>query len=308
MRILVTGGAGFIGSHIADALLAEGHTVDIIDNLTTGSTKNVPEGAGFYELSIDDAEVGYLLDKTKFDVICHHAAQIDVRISVSNPAGDLKNDVAASVTLFEAAVKTGVKQIIFASSGGAIYGEQEYFPADEDHPIQPASPYGLNKWIIERYLDYYFRLCGIGICSLRYANVYGPRQNTKSEAGVIAIFANNMLNNIDVVINGTGEQTRDFVYISDVVAANISAINKKFLGTLNIGTGIETSVNKIFDSIKELTGSNQQKVHAMAKKGEQFRSVLACDKAKKELNWTPVNSPEEGLAKTVDYFKSKISH
>ena len=308
MRILVTGGAGFIGSHIADALLAEGHTVDIVDNLSTGSTNNVPEGAGFYELSIDDAEVGYLLDKTKFDVICHHAAQIDVRISVSNPAGDLKNDVAASVTLFEAAVKTGVKQIIFASSGGAIYGEQEYFPADEDHPIQPASPYGLNKWIIERYLDYYFRLCGIGICSLRYANVYGPRQNTKSEAGVIAIFANNMLNNIDVVINGTGEQTRDFVYISDVVAANISAINKKFLGTLNIGTGIETSVNKIFDSIKELTGSNQQKVYAMAKKGEQFRSVLACDKAKKELNWTPVNSPEEGLAKTVDYFKSKISN
>lgn len=308
MRILVTGGAGFIGSHIADALLEDGNTVDIIDNLSTGSKNNVPAEAGFYEMSIGDAEVATLLDKSKFDIICHHAAQIDVRISVSNPADDLVNDVAASVTLFETAVKAGVKHIIFASSGGAIYGEQEYFPADEEHPIQPSSPYGLNKRIIEQYLDYYYRLHGIGVCSLRYANVYGPRQNSKSEAGVIAIFTNNMLHNKEILINGSGEQSRDFVYISDIVAANIAAINNKFIGTVNIGTGIETSVNKIFDSIKKLTGSNQDKIHGLAKKGEQFRSVLACNKAKKELSWKPEHSLQTGLIQTVDYFKSLSSN
>lgn len=308
MRILVTGGAGFIGSHIADALLADGYSVDIVDNLSTGSKNNVPADAGFYEMSIDDAEVATLLDKNNFDIICHHAAQIDVRISVSNPADDLINDVAASVTLFEAAIKTGVKHIIFASSGGAIYGEQEYFPADEEHAIQPSSPYGLNKRIIEQYLDYYYRLHGIGVCSLRYANVYGPRQNSKSEAGVIAIFTNNMLNNKEIVINGSGEQSRDFVYISDIVSANIAAINNKFIGTVNIGTGIETSVNKIFDSIKILTGSNQDKVHGSAKKGEQLRSVLDCDKAKKELSWNPEHSLQNGLNLTVDYFRSVMSN
>jgi len=308
MRILVTGGAGFIGSHIADALLADGHTVDIIDNLSTGDIKNVPVEAGFHEMSIDDAEVATLLDKNNFDIICHHAAQIDVRISVSNPAKDLKNDVAASVTLFESAVRTGVQHIVFASSGGAIYGEQDYFPADENHPIKPSSPYGLNKRIIELYLDYYHRLYGIGVCALRYANVYGPRQNSKSEAGVIAIFTNNMLHNKEIVINGSGDQSRDFVYIADIVSANIAAVNNKFNGKVNIGTGIETSINDIFDSIKKLTGSTQDKVHGSAKKGEQFRSVLVSEKAKKELQWSPEFSLQKGLSQTVDYFKSMLSN
>jgi len=202
MKILVTGGAGFIGSHVVEALLKRGHMVAVVDNLSTGFKENVPDGVDFYECSIDDPAIGRLMEQKNFEIISHHAAQIDVRKSANNPAKDIISDVAASVTLFERAVASGVKYIVFASSGGAIYGEQDYFPADENHQIRPASPYGLNKWIIEHYLDYYSRLRGIRYCALRYGNVYGPRQNFRSEAGVVAIFIHKMLRNEEAIING----------------------------------------------------------------------------------------------------------
>lgn len=307
MKILVTGGGGFIGSHVVEALLERGHTVDVVDNLSTGSIDNIPDEAGFYHCAFDDSKVKRLLRKG-YDIINHHAAQIDLRKSVMDPVTDLKNDVAASVTLFKWAVEFGVQHIIFASSGGAIYGEQSRSegPADENHPINPASPYGLNKWIIERYLNYFHTQYGIGYCALRYANIYGPRQNPLSEAGVMAIFTHRMLRNEETIINGSGEQTRDFVYVSDAVDANLSAIEEGYHGEINIGTGQETSVNTIFTMLKEMTQSTVNEKHGPPKEGEQFRSVLSHEKAKKDLHWSPEVSLQEGLKKTIEFERNKL--
>jgi len=303
MKILVTGGAGFIGSHVAEAFSEQGHTVDVLDNLSTGFEKNVPQGAAFYNYSIDDPAVEGIF-KRGYDVLCHHAAQIDLRKSVAAPVADLKNDVAGSVQLFQWAVQYGVKQIVFASSGGAIYGEQEYFPADERHPINPASPYGIHKWMIEKYLAYFYRQSGVIYSSLRYANIYGPRQNAASEAGVIAIFSTRLLAGEKAVINGDGEQTRDFVYVGDAVKANIAAVEKRFCGEINIGTSRETSVNTVFRLLKEISGSNQPEEHGPPKEGEQVRSVLSCEKARNDLGWTPVVPIEDGLEKTFAFFRN----
>lgn len=306
MKILITGGAGFIGSHIADALLRNGHEVDIIDNLSTGYRNNVPDGAEFFEISTDDAETKSLIERRNYDHICHYAAQIDLRKSTADPVSDLNNDVVASVKLLEWAVRSNVKHFVYASSGGAIYGEQDYFPADEKHRIKPESPYGLNKWIVERYMNYYNRSHGFGSSALRFANVYGPGQNSKSEAGVIAIFTDTMLRDEKVTINGTGEQTRDFVYISDVVSANLAAIEKRYNGVLNIGTGIETTVNDIYRLLNEIIQNSQDAVHGPPMVGEQLRSVLNWSKAKEELHWSPEVSLKRGLTETVVYFKKKF--
>ncbi|MFC1554820.1 NAD-dependent epimerase/dehydratase family protein [candidate division KSB1 bacterium] len=303
MRVLVTGGAGFIGSHIVDALIANGDTVDVIDNLSTGFKRNVNKEAGFYQLCFDDPETEDIL-KNGYDIIIHQAAQIDLRKSIEDPSVDLQNDVVATVKLIKRAVENNVKHFLFASSGGAIYGEQDYFPADENHKINPSSPYGLNKWIIERYLNYFCEQYGLKYTALRYANVYGPRQNHLSEAGVVSIFANYLLEDRECIINGSGEQTRDFVFVSDVVEANLAAIQKGYHGEINIGTGEEVSVNQVFNTIKDLTGSDQIEKHGPEKKGEQFRSVLSFEKAKKELNWQPVISFNEGIKRTVQYFKN----
>jgi UDP-glucose 4-epimerase len=304
MKILVTGGAGFIGSHIADALLSLGFRVDVLDNLTTGLERNVPEKARFFKNSIDDPEVESIL-KNGYDVICHHAAQIDLRKSVTGPVNDLINDVAGSVQLFQWAANSGVKQIVYASSGGAIYGEQDYFPADEEHPKRPASPYGIHKWMIEKNLQYFYKQYGLLYSALRYANIYGPRQNAKSEAGVVSIFCTKLLANEAVVINGNGKQTRDFVYVDDVVRANIVCIDKRFCGEINIGTGIESSVNDIFRILKELSGSDQDETYGPPKEGEQFRSVLSNKKAKELLNWSPEVSFDDGLKRTFEFFKNE---
>jgi len=302
MKVLVTGGAGFIGSHIADALITRGYEIDIVDNLSTGRIENVPAKARFYNCVFDSAEVKNLIQKNRYEVISHHAAQIDVRKSVVDPAGDVENDVAATVRLLQWAVESNVRHVVFASSGGAIYGEQQYFPADEKHPINPLSPYGLNKWFVEKYLQYYYRECGLGYTALRYANVYGPRQNYLSEAGVVAIFSHKLLHGEEAVINGSGEQTRDFLFIEDAVAANIAAIERYYCGALNIGTGIETSVNTIFAVIKELTGSPQTERHGPPKKGEQMRSVIAFRKAEQDLRWSPQVFIREGIKLTIQYF------
>jgi UDP-glucose 4-epimerase len=235
--------------------------------------------------------------------LCHHAAQIDVRKSTDDPIFDARVNIIGSLNLFNACAKHRVKKVIFASTGGAIYGEQEYFPADEKHSPNPLSPYGVTKLAIEKYLLFYRQTYGIEYVSLRYANVYGPRQNPFGEAGVVAIFARRLLAGEQAVINGAGKQTRDFVFVDDVVQANLLALDYPKSGVFNIGTGTETDVNSIFRIIRQKTGSKQREIHAPAMAGEQQRSVLDSSRAERTLGWKPRFTLDQGLARTVDYFK-----
>ncbi|KPJ65532.1 UDP-glucose 4-epimerase [candidate division WOR-1 bacterium DG_54_3] len=302
-RILVTGGAGFIGSNVADRFIQDGHKVVIIDNLSTGLEANLPQEAKFYKLDIRSAVIDKIFEREKPDFLCHHAAQIDVRKSAHNPIFDAEVNIIGSLNLFDSCVKHKVKKIIFASTGGAIYGEQSYFPADENHPAYPLSPYGVAKLTMEKYLHFYKETYGIEFVSLRYANVYGPRQNPLGEAGVVAIFTERLLGNKKAVINGDGKQTRDFVFVEDAVESNVLALKYPKSDIFNIGTGIETDINCIFRILKEKTASKQKEIHGATKSGEQARSVLECSKAKRLLKWKPKYDLEEGIAKTVKYYK-----
>ncbi|HEX9916615.1 MAG TPA: NAD-dependent epimerase/dehydratase family protein [candidate division Zixibacteria bacterium] len=304
-RIVVTGGAGFIGSHVADEFIRQKHRVVIIDNLSTGFEKNINPRAKFYKVDINNSVIDKIFKREKPDILCHHAAQIDVRKSVENPISDAQGNILGSLNLFESCVRHKVKKVIFASTGGAIYGEQAYFPADESHPAKPLSPYGIAKLSIESYLYFYAEVYGLNYICLRYANVYGPRQNSWGEAGVVAIFARKMLNDDKAFINGDGKQTRDFVYVNDVVKANLLALDYPKNNTFNIGTGIETDINTIFRLIKKETGNNQKELHLPAKKGEQKRSVLDFSRARKDLKWRPKMDLAEGIKKTVEYFKDE---
>jgi UDP-glucose 4-epimerase len=305
MKILVTGGAGFIGSHVVDAFLEKGHTVSIIDDLSTGKERNINPRATFHRADIRDAAaVEKIFRDGGFDAICHHAAQMDVRRSVADPVFDASINVLGVLTLLEAAVRHGVRKVLFASTGGAIYGEQDYFPADELHPTRPVSPYGVAKLTTEQYLFYYRAIYGLEYVCLRYANVYGPRQNPEGEAGVVAIFVNRMLRGEQPVINGDGKQTRDYVFVGDVVRANVLALNATGSGVFNVGTGIETDVNVLFRHVRALTGSTCEEKHGEAKKGEQLRSVLNAGKITRELGWSVTIPIEEGLRHTVDYFRN----
>lgn len=304
MRILVTGGAGFIASHIVDAYIAGGHSVEVIDNLSTGREGNLHPRAVFHRADIREAAVvDGIMRAGRFDVVSHHAAQMDVRRSVADPVYDASVNVIGVLTLLECAVRHGVRQMIFASSGGAIYGEQEAFPADESHPTRPISPYGVTKLTTELYLHYYHAVHGLDSVSLRYANVYGPRQNPEGEAGVVAIFTSKMLRGEQPVVNGDGRQTRDYVFVGDVVRANLLALDRKGCEVCNIGTGIETDVNTLFRILREATGSSCQERHGEAKKGEQLRSLLSAARAAAELGWRPQVSLHEGLVQTVEYFR-----
>ncbi|MDI6804053.1 MAG: NAD-dependent epimerase/dehydratase family protein [Bacteroidota bacterium] len=307
MKILVTGGAGFIASHTTDAYINAGHSVVIIDNLSMGVKENINPKAKFYQLDIRDEKVKGIFEQEKFDVVNHHAAQMDVRKSVDDPMFDASVNILGVLNLLENCKKYDVNKFIFASTGGAIYGEQDYFPADEIHPVRPLSPYGITKLATEKYLFYYEQVFGLPYVVLRYANVYGPRQNPHGEAGVIAIFAKKMLEGGQPHINGDGKQTRDYVFVSDVVRANLLALEYSKSDIFNIGTGIETDVNVLFNQIKKLTNSNCDEYHAPAKLGEQLRSVLDTKKIEKVLNWKPQYNIEEGLRLTVDFFKNKAS-
>ncbi|MCJ7509016.1 MAG: NAD-dependent epimerase/dehydratase family protein [candidate division Zixibacteria bacterium] len=304
-RIVVTGGAGFIVSQVADEFIRQKHKVVIIDNLSTGFEKNINPRAKFYKVDINSSVIDKIFKREKLDILCHHAAQIDIRKSVENPILDAEGNILGSLNLFESCIKHKVKKVIFASTGGAIYGEQAYFPADESHPAKPLSPYGIAKLSIESYLHFYAEAYGLNYISLRYANVYGPRQNSWGEAGVVAIFARKMLNGEKAFINGDGKQTRDFVYVNDVVKANLLALGYPKNNTFNIGTGIETDINTIFKLIKKETENNQKELHLPAKKGEQVRSVLDFSKARKNLKWRPKMELTEGIKKTVEYFKDE---
>lgn len=308
MRILITGGAGFIASHIADAYLAAGHDVTIVDNLSTGRAANLPAGATFIQADIRDAgAMARVFSSASFDLMSHHAAQMDVRKSVADPVYDASVNVLGVLTLLQECVRTGVRNVVFASSGGAIYGEQDTFPADETHPTRPISPYGVAKLTTEQYLFYYHAVFGLNAVCLRYANIYGPRQNPEGEAGVVAIFANRMFAGQEPVINGDGKQTRDYVFVGDVVRANMLASGRPGFTIFNVGTGRETDVNHLFRVIRDAVGSPAPEKHAEAKKGEQLRSVLSYNKINAELGWVPSVTLEDGLGRTVDHFRNALN-
>ncbi|MFO7446284.1 MAG: NAD-dependent epimerase/dehydratase family protein [Ignavibacteriaceae bacterium] len=307
MKILVTGGAGFIASHVADAFIAEGHDVFIVDDLSSGFLENVNPKATFIKASICDKNLSLLFDKERFDIVNHHAAQMDVRKSVKDPEFDASINILGTINLLQNCIKYGVKKFMFASTGGAIYGEQDYFPADENHPTAPLSPYGISKLAVEKYLYFYAVQYKLNFTVLRYANIYGPRQNPHGEAGVVAIFTTRLLKGEQPVINGTGEQTRDYVFVGDVVKANLLALKDSDSGFYNVGTGKETNVNQIFAVINKVTGRNIEEKHGTAAPGEQLRSVITSKKLKEKFGWQPGTSLEDGLTKTVEFFKEKLN-
>ena len=304
MKILVTGGAGFIGSHIVDAFLNLGHTVVVVDNLYTGRLENLNTKAKFYLMDISTKEIKKVFQQENFDVVCHHAAQMDVRKSVADPIFDAGINVLGTLNLLQNCVRFSVKSLLFASTGGAIYGKQENFPCDEDHPVQPVSPYGITKLTVEKYLHFYSTEYKINYIILRYANVYGPRQNPQGEAGVVAIFCNKLLSGKQPIINGDGKQTRDYVYVEDVVKANVLGLSSDKNGIFNIGTGIETDVNELFDKLNTYTGEKVKRVHGPPMPGEQSRSVISFKKAEKILSWKPEVTIDTGLKITLDFFKA----
>ena len=308
MKCLVTGGAGFIGSHLVDKLIKEGHKVVVIDNLSTGRKENLNPKAKFYKIDICSYRISQIFKKEKPEVVFHYAAQIDVRKSVKDPVEDAKINILGTLNILENCKKYNIRKVIFASTGGAIYGDADIVPTPETYPELPLSPYGIAKLTIEKHLSYYYKVFGLPYVSLRLANVYGPRQNSKGEAGVVAIFCDKMLSKKQPIINGSGRQTRDFVFVGDVVEANILALKKNKIGIFNIGTAKETNVNTIFKKLKELTGSKCKEIHGPALLGEQKRSCLNFLKAKKELNWQPKYSLDKGLNKTVEWFKKVKSY
>lgn len=299
MRILVTGGAGFIGSHVVDAYIADGHDVAIVDDLSTGHRANVHPRARLYELDIRDPALADIFAEEQPEVVNHHGAQMSVRVSVDEPLRDASINVVGSLNLLECARRADVRKVIYISTGGAVYGEPRYLPCDESHPVDPLCPYGISKHTPEHYLALYQRLYGLEYTVLRYPNVYGPRQDPYGEAGVVAIFTGQMLRDEPVVINGTGDQERDFVAIQDIVAANVAALRHGDREIINLGSGRGTSVNEIFAALAAITGYRQAPVFGPAKSGEVFKIYLTGDKAWRLLRWEPAVSLEAGLATTV---------
>jgi UDP-glucose 4-epimerase len=303
--ICVTGGAGFIGSHVVDALAADGHRVIVLDDLSSGSRDNIPASVELEVLDIRSPEAAELIVNSGTEIIIHHAAQMDVRRSVKDPAFDADVNILGLINLLEAARRGSVRQVIFASTGGAIYGEQDVHPADESHPARPVSPYGVAKLASERYFFFYHQEYGIDATCLRYANVYGPRQNPHGEAGVVAIFLHRLLADQQPVINGDGLQTRDYVYVGDVVTANLAALGQAGFRIYNVGTGIETDVNTLFEQIHTAAGCGPAATHGPGAPGEQRRSCISADLIGSELG-VEISTPlAEGIQITADWFSER---
>ena len=306
MKVLVSGGAGFIGSHVVDAYVEAGHDVLIVDDLSTGHRENLNPAARFYEVDIRSESVREIFERERPEALSHHAAQMDVRRSVADPIFDAQVNLVGLLNLMETGRQHGLKRVVFASSGGTVYGEQNTFPATENHSQAPISPYGVAKLASEYYLYFYACSYDISYLALRYANVYGPRQDPHGEAGVVAIFAGKLLRGDVPTINGTGTQSRDYVFVEDVAQANLRALTSEFSGPLNIGTGVETDVNELFRILRAATGSDASERHGPGKPGEQQRSVLDPQQAKSELGWVPRVGLEDGLKRTVEYFRSRL--
>jgi UDP-glucose 4-epimerase len=303
--ICVTGGAGFIGSHVADALVAAGNRVLIVDDLSSGCKENVPKDSELQVLDVRSEEAAKFLVDRKVEILVHHAAQMDVRRSVADPVFDADVNIIGLLNLLEAARGGSLRQVIFASTGGAIYGEQDEYPADENHVARPLSPYGVAKLACERYLYFYHSQYGLDATCLRYANVYGPRQNPHGEAGVVAIFSRRLLDGDKAVINGDGLQTRDYVYVDDVVRANVASLERPGFGIYNVGTGVETDVNTLFNHIAEAADFDGAPSHGPAAAGEQRRSCISSERMLEELS-VAIDTPlSEGIPSTVAWFKSQ---
>jgi UDP-glucose 4-epimerase len=303
MKILVTGGAGFIGSHIVEALLEQGHQVVVVDDLSSGKRQNVPAGVSFHQVDIRDSELEEVFRLERPEVVSHQAARANVRESLEQPVLYADVNVVGSVNLLECCRKQGVRKVVYASTGGAVYGEPQMVPVSEDHPIHPLDPYGASKHHVEHYLELYGLNFGLDHTVLRYPNVYGPRQDPHGEAGVVAIFTGQMLRGVQPVINGTGKQERDFVFVRDVAHANVQALELGGGGIFNIGSGVGTSVNQIFNELARLTGFNRGPSYGSAKQGEVSRIFLNAEKAKRELAWQAEIPLEEGLSQTVASFR-----
>lgn len=304
MKIVVTGGAGFIGSHIVDALVARGDEVFVVDNLTRGKREQVDKDARLVVADITETALGEEFSQIKPEVVIHQAAQIDVRRSVREPLYDTSVNVVGTVNTLQAAIESGSKRFIFASSGGAIYGDTDRIPSPETTPCKPTSHYGAAKECAEIYGEVYSGLYGISFTALRYSNVYGPRQDPHGEAGVVAIFAQKLLSGETPTINGDGKQSRDYVHVSDVVAANLAALDGP-PGAYNIATGAEADVNEIYRLISAACDADIEEVHGPAKSGEQLRSCLDCTLAAQKLGWTAKWKLSDGIADTVDYFRNR---
>ncbi len=304
---MVTGGAGFIGSHIVNAYIDAGHDVVIIDDLSSGEMSFVNPKAMFYQLNIHSPDVKTILEKEKISAINHHAAQISVSESVSDPLFDANSNIIGTLQLLQNAVSLKIDKFVFASTGGAMYGEQTVFPANEEHPCHPLNPYGISKLCAEKYINYFRTQHGLNTTVLRYSNVYGPHQDPHGEAGVVAIFCQRLMEGLPPIICGDGEQTRDFISVRDVAQANIIALDSKCEGTFNVGTGKETSVNFLTKELLKVSGATTSAKHSPARKGEQRRSSIDSEKLLKNFGWKPCVSLEEGLFETINYFKNNTT-
>lgn len=306
-NVLVTGGAGFIGSHVADAYLASGHAVWIVDDLSSGKRENIPAGAEFVELDIRDPAIRNLFREVRFDLVNHHAAQIDVRVSVSDPVKDASINLQGLLNLAEAAIEVGTRRIVYVSSGGVVYGEPEEIPTPESAPKLPLSPYGVTKLAGEYYLNYYRKIRGLEYVALRYSNVFGPRQDPHGEAGVVAIFCNRLQSGERLTVFGDGEQTRDYVFVRDVVAANMAVSELELEAgegldarAFNVGTGVGTSVNQLADVVEKIAGASQPRDHQAERPGELRHSTLDAGLLRTQ-GWAPAFSLEEGLRETYEF-------
>jgi UDP-glucose 4-epimerase len=305
-RVLVTGGAGFIGSHIVDAYVAAGLDVAVVDNLSAGSRANVNPAARLHEVDIRDrAALDSVFDEERPEIVSHQAAQASVRVSMEDPARDAEINVIGSLNVLEACRRAGVRKLIYAATGGAAVGEPLYLPVDEEHPVNPLSPYGATKHAVEHFCVLYRHNWGLDTTILRYSNVYGPRQNPRGEAGVIAIFAGRMLAGEPPTVNGTGEQERDYVYVADVARMNLLALTSGSGRMYNVGTGVGTSVNELVERLAEIVGYKGATQQAAALPGEVFKIVVTCERANKELGWQPAVTLDEGLRLTVESIRQQ---
>ncbi len=304
MKVLVTGGAGFIGSHLVDALIDRGHQVVVVDNLSTGFIDYVNPAAKFYQMSVCDPGLAEVFKQERPEIVNHHAAQMIIEKSVAEPVFDAQENILGSLNVILNCMHFGVRKVIYTSSGGAVYGEPKYLPVDEAHPINPVSEYGVSKHTVEHYLYLYGLRNGLNYVVLRYSNVYGPRQNPRGEAGVVAIFASQMLRGERPTIFGSGDKTRDYTYVLDIVEANLLSMERGEKATYNLGTGVETSDREMFDTLARAVAYTGSPVYASVRPGEVHRICLDSSKAQKELGWKPRFTLREGLSQAVEYYKS----
>jgi UDP-glucose 4-epimerase len=308
VRVLVTGGAGFIGSHVVDRMVRDGHAVTVVDNLSGGRAANVNRAATLKVCDLRSPRLHAVVTEARPEAVIHVAAQAAVARSVADPPFDASVNVVGTLVLLEASQRAGVRRVVYTSTGGAAYGDTDVLPTPEDHPARATSPYGVSKVAAERYLECWAGLTGGSVLSLRLANVYGPRQNPLGEAGVIAIFCYRMLREEPCVVNGDGEQTRDYVFVEDVADAAARALGRsQVTGVVNVGTGIESSVNELYRRLARAAGLDRPAGHAPARPGEQRRSVLDASRAKALLGWTPTTTLDDGLARTFAWFKTETA-